>query len=82
MLVGYARASTQDRRPALQLDALKKVGREKIFREKASSAQRDRPQLAAAIDYMREGDTLVVRKLNRLARSMKELIETVEGLEA
>ncbi len=82
MLVGYARVSTQDQKPALQLDALKKVGWEKIFREKASGAQRDRPQLAAAIDYMREGDTLVVWKLDRLARSMKQLIETVEGLEA
>lgn len=82
MLVGYARVSTQDQKPALQLDALKKAGCEKIFKEKASGAQRDRPQLAAAIDYMREGDTLVVWKLDRLARSMKQLIETVEGLEA
>lgn len=82
MLVGYARVSTQDQKPALQLDALKAAGCEKVFREKASGAQRDRPQLAAAIDYMRDGDTLVVWKLDRLARSMKQLIETVEGLEA
>lgn len=82
MLVGYARVSTQDQKPALQLDALKTVGCEKVFREKASGAQRDRPQLVAAVDYMREGDTLVVWKLDRLARSMKQLIETVEGLEA
>lgn len=81
MLVGYARVSTQDQKPALQLDALKAAGCEKVFREKASGAQRDRPQLAAAVDYMREGDTLVVWKLDRLARSMKQLIETVEGLE-
>ncbi|MEM8579605.1 MAG: recombinase family protein, partial [Pseudomonadota bacterium] len=78
----YARVSTQDQKPALQTDALKAAGCKKIFREKASGAQRDRPQLAAAIDYMREGDTLVVWKLDRLARSMKQLIETVEGLEA
>ncbi|MEM8576016.1 MAG: recombinase family protein, partial [Pseudomonadota bacterium] len=77
MLVGYARVSTQDQKPALQTDALKDAGCEKIFREKASGAQRDRPQLAAAIDYMRDGDTLVVWKLDRLARSMKQLIETV-----
>ncbi|XWN32720.1 MAG: recombinase family protein [Devosia sp.] len=81
MLVGYARVSTQDQRPALQLDALKAAGCEKVFREKASGAQRDRPQLAATIDYMREGDTLVVWKLDRLARSVKQLIETVEDLE-
>jgi len=82
MLVGYARVSTHDQKPALQLDALKAAGCQRVFREKASGAQRDRPQLVAAVDYMREGDTLVVWKLDRLARSMKQLIETVEGLEA
>jgi DNA invertase Pin-like site-specific DNA recombinase len=81
MLVGYARVSTQDQKSELQLDALKVVGCEKVFEEKASGAQRDRPQLKAAVDYMREGDTLVVWKLDRLARSMKQLIETVEGLD-
>lgn len=81
MLVGYARVSTQDQNPELQLDALKASGCEKIFVEKASGAQRDRPELKAALDYMRDGDTLVVWKLDRLARSMKQLIETVEGLE-
>jgi len=81
MLVGYARVSTQDQKPELQLDALTSAGCEKVFEEKASGAQRDRPQLIAAIDYMRSGDTLVVWKLDRLARSMKQLIETVEGLD-
>ena len=81
MLVGYARVSTQDQKPELQLDALKAAGCEKVFVEKASGAQRDRPELKAALDYMRDGDTLVVWKLDRLARSMKQLIETVEGLE-
>ncbi|MEM1289432.1 MAG: recombinase family protein [Pseudomonadota bacterium] len=81
MLIGYARVSTQDQKPQLQLDALTAVGCEKIFEEKASGAQRDRPQLQAAIDYMRNGDTLVVWKLDRLARSIKQLIETVERLE-
>ena len=80
MLVGYARVSTQDQDPALQLDALKGAGCEKIFTEKASGAQRDRPQLRAALGYMRSGDTLVVWKLDRLARSLKQLIETVEDL--
>lgn len=81
MLVGYARVSTQDQTPALQLDALKAAGCERVFQEKASGAQRDRPELAAALDYMRAGDTLVVWKLDRLARSMKQLIETVEKME-
>lgn len=80
MLIGYARVSTQDQNPALQLDALKGAGCEKVFTEKASGAQRDRPQLKAALDYMRAGDTLVVWKLDRLARSIKQLIETVEEM--
>jgi DNA invertase Pin-like site-specific DNA recombinase len=82
MLVGYARVSTQDQNPALQLDALKAAGCEKMFVEKASGAQRDRPELSAALDYLRAGDSLVVWKLDRLARSLKQLIETVELLES
>jgi DNA invertase Pin-like site-specific DNA recombinase len=82
MLVGYARVSTLDQNPALQIDALKGAGCEKLFVEKASGASRDRPELKAAIDYVREGDTLVVWKLDRLARSLKQLIETVAMLEA
>jgi DNA invertase Pin-like site-specific DNA recombinase len=82
MLVGYARVSTQDQDTELQRVALEAAGCGRIFRETASGAQRDRPELKAAIDFMREGDTLVVWKLDRLARSLKQLIETVEGLEA
>ena len=81
MNIGYARVSTQDQKPDLQTDALEKAGCEKIFIEKASGAQRDRPELKAALDYIRAGDTLVVWKLDRLARSIKQLIETVEALE-
>ena len=81
MLVGYARVSTRDQTHALQLDALSKAGCERIFEETASGAQRDRPQLAAALDYVRKGDAIVVWKLDRLARSIKQLIETVEHLE-
>ncbi len=81
MLIGYARVSTQDQNPELQLDALKQISCEKIFTEKLSGARRDRPELNAALDYMRAGDTLVVWKLDRLARSLKQLIETVEDLE-
>lgn len=79
-LVGYARVSTRDQTLALQLDALHGAGCVRVFEETASGAQRDRPQLAAALDYMRAGDTLVAWKLDRLARSTKQLIETVEEL--
>src|SRR5258708_6194594 len=82
MLVGYARVSTQDQNPALQHDSLKAAGCERIFTEMASGAQRDRPELASAIDFMRRGDDLVVWKLDRLARSLPQLIETVAHLEA
>lgn len=82
MLIGYARVSTHDQNPALQLDALKAAGCERVFTEKASGAQRDRPELAAALSFMRQGDSLVVWKLDRLARSLPQLIETVAHLEA
>lgn len=82
MLVGYARVSTLDQNPALQIDALKGAGCERIFIEKASGAQRDRPELNAALNYVRAGDILVVWKLDRLARSMRQLIETVEDLQS
>jgi DNA invertase Pin-like site-specific DNA recombinase len=82
MFIGYARVSTHDQELALQLDALQAAGCEKLFTEKASGAQRDRPQLNAALEYMRTGDTLVVWKLDRLARSLRQLIETVEDLNA
>lgn len=83
MLVGYARVSTQEQNLELQINALKEVGCKKIFMEKASGAQRDRPELKAALEYMRanEDDTLVVWKLDRLARSLRKLIDTVEELE-
>lgn len=81
MLIGYARVSTQDQDTELQRVALAGAGCEEIFTEKASGAQRDRPELAAALKYARKGDTLVVWKLDRLARSLRQLIETVESLE-
>lgn len=81
MDIGYARISTAEQTTQLQIDALKKVGCEKIFEEQASGAQRERPQLKAALEFAREGDSIVVWKLDRLARSLKQLIETVELLE-
>ncbi|MBW8310051.1 MAG: recombinase family protein [Candidatus Paracaedibacteraceae bacterium] len=82
MLIGYARVSTQEQNLDLQMHALQEAGCHKIFTEKASGAQRERPELTSALHYMRKGDTLVVWKLDRLARSLKQLIETVEKLES
>lgn len=80
MLVGYARVSTRDQKPHLQLDALREAGCERIFEETASGSKRERPELQAALDFMRSGDTLVIWKLDRLARSTRQLLETVERL--
>ena len=80
MRVGYARVSTRDQDASLQTEALIEAGCEKVFEETASGAQRDRPRLAEALTYLRKGDTLVVWKLDRLARSLRQLIETVEML--
>jgi DNA invertase Pin-like site-specific DNA recombinase len=82
MHVGDARVSTRDQDLSLQFDALNSASCEKVFTEQASGAQRERPALAAALEYMRTGDTLVVWKLDRLARSLKPLIETIEALGA
>lgn len=80
MLIGYARVSTMDQNTALQMDALRTAGCERIFTENASSSHQDRPQLIAALDYLREGDTLVVWKLSRLARSITQIIKTAENI--
>lgn len=80
MLVGYGRVSTQDQNPALQEDALRTAGCERLFIEKVSSGKAERPQLRAALEYLRPGDTLVVWRLDRLARSLDQLIKTVEDL--
>lgn len=80
MLVGYARVSTRDQNHALQVESLKAAGCDRVFMEKASGASRDRPELRAALDYIRGGDTLVVWKLDRLARSVRQLVETAEDL--
>lgn len=79
--IGYGRVSTLDQSLDLQTDALTKAGCIKIFEEKVSGKNDDRLELAKALDYLREGDALVVYKLDRLARSTKKLIELSELLE-
>jgi DNA invertase Pin-like site-specific DNA recombinase len=81
-LIGYARVSTWDQNLDLQVDALTQAGCVRIFTDKASGTRTDRPQLAAALDYARPGDTVLVWRLDRLGRSLKHLIETVSRLEA
>ena len=80
MLIGYARVSTLDQNLDLQRNALAEVGCERIFIEQMSGAVTDRPELMAALGFARSGDTLVVWKLDRLARSIKQLIDTAENL--
>jgi len=78
--VGYARVSTQDQDLSLQLDALAAAGCAKVFEDHASGARADREGLQAALDYVRDGEVLVVWKLDRLGRSLPHLIETVTEL--
>ena len=79
--VGYARVSTVDQDPALQLDALAKAGCGKVFEDRASGARADRVGLRSALEYARDGDVLIVWKLDRLGRSLPHLIDTVTMLE-
>lgn len=80
-MIGYARISTLDQNETLQLDALKAAGCEKIFVDKASGADRERPQLAACLAYLREGETLCFWKIDRLARSVVHLGQLAEECE-
>lgn len=81
MLIGYARVSTDDQDLALQMDALNKSGCERIFTDKVSGVEAKRAGLAQAISHLREGDTLVVWKLDRLGRTVKGLVDLVTTLE-
>ena len=80
MKVGYARVSTLDQNLDLQTDALQKEGCKEIFEDHASGAKADRDGLRKALEFMREGDTLVVWKLDRLGRSLKHLIDVINRL--
>ena len=77
MKIGYARVSTQDQKLELQLNDLKAYGCEIIFQEKMSGKNKDRPELNKLINHLRNGDKVVVWKLDRLGRSLKDLIELV-----
>jgi DNA invertase Pin-like site-specific DNA recombinase len=80
MLIGYARVSTQDQNLELQREALTKTGCEKVFEDKVSGARAERPGLAKTLEMLRAGDTLVVWKLDRLGRSVKQLVDLVGDL--
>jgi predicted site-specific integrase-resolvase len=79
-LLGYARVSTTDQQPHLQVDALERAGCYRAFTETASGARSDRPTLAQLLDQLRPGDTLVMWKLDRLGRSLRHLVNTVTSL--
>ena len=80
MLIGYARVSTQDQNLDLQIEALTKAGCARIFDDKSSGSRAERPGLTKAMEMLREGDTLVVWKLDRLGRSVKNLVDLVGEL--
>ena len=80
MLIGYARVSTQDQNLDLQIDALTNAGCEKLFQEKISGSRAAQPEFSKALETMRQGDTLVVWKLDRLGRSVKNLVDLVGEL--
>jgi DNA invertase Pin-like site-specific DNA recombinase len=79
-LLGYARVSTTDQHPQLQVDALTAAGCYRVFTETASGARADRPTLEQLLDQLRPGDTLAVWKLDRLGRSLRHLVDIVTGL--
>ncbi len=79
--IGYARVSTDDQELALQLDALSRVGCQTVYREKASGKNAERPELIQCLKALRSGDTLVVWRMDRLGRSLTDLVKTITELE-
>jgi DNA invertase Pin-like site-specific DNA recombinase len=80
MLIGYARVSTQDQNLEMQREALTKAGCQKIIEEKSGGSRTERPGLTMIMEMLREGDTLVVWKLDRLGRSVKNLVDLITNL--
>lgn len=81
MIVGYARVSTQDQNAQLQVDALRAAGCEKVFIERKTGSNKDRPELNRCLEILRNGDQLIVWRLDRLGRSLKDLIDLVTEFE-
>lgn len=79
-IVGYARVSTVGQSLEAQIEQLEKAGVEEVFQEKVSGVKRDRPQLLEMIRFVRKGDTVIITKLDRIARSTKHLLEIVDKL--
>ena len=81
MIIGYARVSTDDQNLDAQTDALQAAGTERIFSEKITGSARNRPELAKLLDHLRPGDVIIVTKYDRLARSLRDLLDIVETIE-
>ena len=82
MIIGYARVSTDDQNLDGQLDALKAAGAEKIFADKITGTARKRPELDRLLDQLRQGDVITVTKYDRLARSLRDLLDIVDAIQA
>lgn len=82
MILGYVRVSTVEQNESRQMVTMEKYNVEKIFQEKVSAKDTNRPQLQELLDYAREGDTIIIHDFSRLARSTKDLLEIVELLES
>lgn len=82
MRIGYARVSTEDQNTSLQIDALKNAGCDQFFEEKVSGKSKERPELEVCLKVLREGDTLVVWRLDRLGRSLDHLVQIIRDLES
>jgi DNA invertase Pin-like site-specific DNA recombinase len=82
MIIGYARVSTEDQNLDGQLDALKAAGAERIFADRITGTARSRPELDRLFDQLRQGDVLTVTKYDRLARSLRDLLDIVDTIQA
>ncbi|WP_068317728.1 recombinase family protein [Polycladidibacter hongkongensis] len=80
MIIGYARVSTTDQNLDAQTDALTAAGAERLFSERVSGAKAERPELDKMLDQLRDGDVVVVTKYDRLARSLRDLLDIVEAI--
>lgn len=81
MIIGYARVSTEDQNLDGQLDALKAAGADRIFADKITGTARSRPELDRLLDQLRQGDVITVTKYDRLARSLRDLLDIVDTIE-